>query len=441
MGNKVPKPGDPKFEEYVASKQLKQSKGRKINDKNLSSNSPSTISSSTSTTSDNEDSKFDGQSTLGASDWDNINSNSKNDDDNLEDCNIDILERFSHVDKVPIAIDDFDLIKVLGKGSFGKVMLVRYKGNQQLYAMKTLRKEALVRRKQLMHTSTERYILQNISHPFLMHLSFAFQTREKLYMVLDYMIGGELFFWLRRGKFTESRARLYAAELTLAIETLHDHNIVYRDLKPENILLDAKGHLRITDFGLSKANITSYGPGPGGTKTFCGTPEYLAPEILENKGHGKGIDWWSLGTLLYEMICGLPPFYDKDVPKMYKKIMTQPLPSHRNLSKDALSIINGLLQRRVASRLGCGPNGAWELKNHVFFGMYNWEDVYEGKYMPDFVPPKKRRSTDVDNFDDEFTAQLAEDSVVEQELTETQEELSNFEGFTYQGDDENEHFK
>ena len=182
-------------------------------------------------------------------------------------------------------------------------MLVKKKDdpNGTLYAMKTLRKSALAKRNQLAHTSTERIILQSISSPFLVHLEYAFQTTDKLYMVLDYMGGGELFFWLKRDKkFSENRAKLYAAEIACGIAALHASDIVYRDLKPENLLLDLDGHLKLTDFGLTKAGIT--GPGAeGGTKTFCGTPEYLAPEILENKGHGKAVDWWALGTLLFEV--------------------------------------------------------------------------------------------------------------------------------------------
>lgn len=140
-------------------------------------------------------------------------------------------------------------------------------------------------------------------------------------MVLDYMAGGELFFWLKKDRrFSEDRCRLYTAEITCALEALHSNHIIYRDLKPENILLDAFGHLKLTDFGLAKGEITGAGA-EGGTKTFCGTPEYLAPEILENRGHGKAVDWWSLGTLLYEMLCGLPPFYDTNVQRMYQKIL------------------------------------------------------------------------------------------------------------------------
>ncbi|EWM22280.1 protein kinase 2 [Nannochloropsis gaditana] len=331
----------------------------------------------------------------------------------------------------PSSLNFISFLQVLGKGSFGKVMLVRFKGSRELYAMKTLRKEALIRRSQLAHTSTERYILQHIHHPFLMRLSYAFQTKQKLYMVVDYMAGGELFFWLKKGKFGQTRAKLYAAEILCALEALHKHNVVYRDLKPENILLDADGHIRLTDFGLCKANVTGYGV-DGGAHTFCGTPEYLAPEVLENKGHGKGIDWWSLGTLLYEMICGLPPFYDQNVQKMYKKIMTAPLNPSKLLSEDAKAIIQGLLERKVAHRLGCGPAGAAEIKNHPFFAGLDWDKVTNRKYQPEFVPPRaRRRSVDVDNFDKEFTQEVCQDSVVQTILTAQQEEMANFEGFTY----------
>jgi serine/threonine protein kinase len=222
-----------------------------------------------------------------------------------------------------IGVDDFDLLKVLGKGSFGKVMLVRHKGTQQIHAMKTLRKSQLLRRNQLAHTATERGVLQKITSPFLMSLDYAWQSDTKLYMVMGFCQGGELFHWLKKQKrFSLKRVLLYTAEMLLAIETLHSHDVVYRDLKPENVLLNAQGHVKLTDFGLSKEGVSGAGSEEG-TSTFCGTPEYLAPEILENKGHGKAVDWWSLGTLMYEMLVGLPPFYDKNMKKMYDKILHQ----------------------------------------------------------------------------------------------------------------------
>lgn len=329
---------------------------------------------------------------------------------------------------------------MLGKGSFGKVMLVKKKDDPTgtLYAMKTLRKAALVKRNQLAHTSTERFILQNINCPFLVHLVFAFQTPDKLYMVLDYMGGGELFFWLKKDrKFSEPRSRLYAAEITVAIEALHGADIVYRDLKPENILLDNAGHLRLTDFGLAKGGITGAGA-EGGTKTFCGTPEYLAPEILENKGHGKAVDWWALGTLLYEMLTGLPPYYDTNVQRMYHKILHEPLRfpkgEGRQMSEEAKDLLRGLLERKVSGRIGSGSTDAQELKRSRFFGVYDFNRILARAYEPEFKPPQATSETDVRNFDKEFTNETAVDSMVVSHMTETMVEKSNFEGFTYKGD-------
>lgn len=340
-----------------------------------------------------------------------------------------------------LTVEDFDLLKVLGKGSFGKVMLVKKKDdpNGTLYAMKTLRKSALAKRNQLAHTSTERLILQSIDSPFLVHLEYAFQTPDKLYMVLDYMGGGELFFWLKRDKkFSENRCRLYAAEIAGGLAALHAADIVYRDLKPENLLLDLEGHLKLTDFGLTKAGITGAGA-DGGTKTFCGTPEYLAPEILENKGHGKAVDWWALGTLLFEMLTGLPPFYDTNVQRMYHKILHEPLrfpkSENRQVPDQAKETLRGLLERRVSDRLGSGVTDVDELKRSAFFRPLDFERVLNKEYEPEFKPPASRSETDVSNFDPEFTKEKAADSVVTNTMSATMQEKTKFEGFTYQGED------
>eukprot|EP00615_Pteridomonas_danica_P008444 CAMPEP_0114341400 /NCGR_PEP_ID=MMETSP0101-20121206/9023_1 /TAXON_ID=38822 ORGANISM="Pteridomonas danica, Strain PT" /NCGR_SAMPLE_ID=MMETSP0101 /ASSEMBLY_ACC=CAM_ASM_000211 /LENGTH=391 /DNA_ID=CAMNT_0001474993 /DNA_START=12 /DNA_END=1187 /DNA_ORIENTATION=- len=339
----------------------------------------------------------------------------------------------------PLTVEDFNLIKVLGRGAFGKVMLCRKKDEGpegELYAMKTLKKQVLVQRNQLINTKTERNILQNIQHPFLVNLRFAFQTGDKLYMVLEYMGGGELFHWLKQHrKFSEARGKLYAAEICLALEALHTRDIIYRDLKPENILLDLEGHLRLTDFGLSKDNIMGAGAA-GGTKTFCGTPEYLAPEILENKGHGKAVDWWSFGTLVYEMICGLPPFYDTNVQRMYHKILHAPLRFPSYLSKDAKDCLNGLLQRKVEARLG-STRGAAEIKEHAWFSDLSWDKVYAKETTPEFAPGAGKGDnydgSDASHFDEEFTNEKAIDSVVNTQLSSTMQEKSKFEGFTFAG--------
>lgn len=182
--------------------------------------------------------------------------------------------------------------------------------------MKVLKKEEIREKEQEVHTKAEREILEKINNPFIVRLHYAFQTPDKLYFVLDFVNGGELFSHLRKEKkFSEWRAKFYAAEIVLALEWLHENNVIYRDLKPENILLDSTGHIKITDFGLSKKGSRSK------TYTFWGTPEYLAPEVIKGVGHDKGVDWWSLGTLLYEMLWGRPPFWDKSRRELFRQIV------------------------------------------------------------------------------------------------------------------------
>ncbi|KAJ8603225.1 hypothetical protein CTAYLR_003851 [Chrysophaeum taylorii] len=329
-----------------------------------------------------------------------------------------------------LSMSDFQLQKVLGKGSFGKVMLVTKKDDpERLLAMKTLRKAALLKRNQITHTKTERHVLQHLDHPFLVKLLYAFQTPDKLYMVLEYMAGGELFHWLKQHKrFSESRTRLYGAEIGLGLSGLHALDIVYRDLKPENLLLDIQGHIRITDFGLAKEHVTQ----SSGAKTFCGTPEYLAPEILENRGHGKAVDWWSFGTLLYEMMGGLPPFYDTNVQKMYQKILNAPLKIHPHFSPNAKTLLIALLERKVDRRLG-SVNDFDDIKVHPFFRSLDMDMVYQKKYKPEFAPPQKGAG-DAAHFDDEFTSQAALDSVVQSKLSDAQAKKAHFPGFTYEGE-------
>lgn len=351
-----------------------------------------------------------------------------------EPVSIQNIDGSKQTSSTKVSIEDFDLLKVLGKGSFGKVMMVRKKDSNKIYAMKTLRKAALIKRNQLLHTKTERNILQNIKHPFLTSLAYAFQTPEKLYLVMDFCGGGELFYWLKKDRrFSQNRARLFAAEILLALEALHKHNIIYRDLKPENILLDLEGHIRLTDFGLSKEAVTGAGA-VGGTKTFCGTPEYLAPEILENKGHGKGVDWWSLGTLIYEMLTGLPPFYDQNMQRMYDKILNAPLRFPAYMTPEAKSLLTALLQRKVEDRLGSSIDDSASIKKHPFFQGIDWDSVYNKTTNPEFKPPNRLGSIDAGNFDAEFTNEQACDSVVTTNLSETQKNQAQFPGFTYEED-------
>eukprot|EP01122_Echinamoeba_exundans_P013060 TRINITY_DN5635_c0_g1_i1.p1 TRINITY_DN5635_c0_g1~~TRINITY_DN5635_c0_g1_i1.p1 ORF type:complete len:931 (+),score=210.61 TRINITY_DN5635_c0_g1_i1:146-2938(+) len=292
------------------------------------------------------------------------------------------------VDKSPTGLDDFELLRIIGTGSFAKVMLVRKKDTGKLYAMKVLKKEEIVRRNQVGHTRTERTILSRMHHPFMVKLRYSFQSELKLYMVLDYIRGGELFYHLRRaGRFPEDKARFYIAEVILALDYLHRHNVIYRDLKPENILLSLDGHIKLTDFGLSKEGITSVGgKGEGQTATtFCGTPEYLAPEIITGIGHGKAVDWWSVGIMLYEMLVGRPPFASQNRNQLYLNTIKGQITWPPSMSPLARDLLSRLLHRRPEERLG--SRSIEDIKNHPFFNGLDWARLEKKKVTPPFKPP------------------------------------------------------
>eukprot|EP01103_Thecamoeba_quadrilineata_P013716 TRINITY_DN3892_c0_g1_i1.p1 TRINITY_DN3892_c0_g1~~TRINITY_DN3892_c0_g1_i1.p1 ORF type:complete len:404 (-),score=69.68 TRINITY_DN3892_c0_g1_i1:154-1344(-) len=335
--------------------------------------------------------------------------------------NADLSLCFSR-NKEKVTKDDFELLTVIGKGSFGKVMQVKKKDSGKIYAMKVLRKQAIIEKKQVIHTKAEKSILQKIQHPFIVSLIYAFQTEEKLYMVLEYVNGGELFFHLKReGKFAESRVRLYAAEISSALIHLHSLDIVYRDLKPENILLDCDGHICITDFGLSK----EIAPTEGSTHSFCGTPEYLAPEVLRGQGHSTPVDWWSLGILIYEMLTGLPPFYSRNQNQMYQKILTETLKFPPYVSPEAQSLLRGLLDRDVSTRLGDA-----KLKQHPFFASIDWVKL-DAKEVETPYKPHVVSEEDISQIDPVFTRETAIDSVVEKSVLSNVDGDMNFENFTY----------
>lgn len=324
-----------------------------------------------------------------------------------------------------LSIDDFDLLKVIGKGSFGKVMQVIKKDTKQVYALKTLRKQHIVSRMEVVHTLAERTVLARVTNPFIVPLKFSFQSPEKLYLVLSFINGGELFWHLQNsGQFPMDRSRFYIAELLTALESLHELNVIYRDLKPENILLDYQGHIALCDFGLCKLNMKDNDK----TNTFCGTPEYLAPELLLNQGYTRSVDWWTLGTLLYEMLTGLPPFYDEDVPTMYRKILQDPLKFPQSLERtDAKDLLIKLLQKDPKLRL----NDALEIKSHPFFKDIDWVKLVNKNYLPPFKP-NVEDSHDTSNFDKAFTNEKPQDSVVDNFLTESVQK--QFGGWTYNGD-------
>jgi serum/glucocorticoid-regulated kinase 2 len=324
-----------------------------------------------------------------------------------------------------LTIDDFDLLKVIGKGSFGKVMQVVKKDTKQIYALKTLRKQHIVSRMEVTHTLAERNVLSRVTNPFIVPLKFSFQSPEKLYLVLSFINGGELFWHLQKeGKFSMDRSRFYIAELLTALESVHELNVIYRDLKPENILLDYQGHIALCDFGLCKLNMKDNDK----TNTFCGTPEYLAPELLLNQGYTRSVDWWTLGTLLYEMLTGLPPFYDDDVPTMYRKILQDPLKFPPSLDRtDAKDLLTKLLQKDPKNRL----DDANDIKSHPFFKDIDWNKLLNKCYLPPFKP-NVENLLDTSNFDQDFTNEKPQDSVVDDFLTESVQK--QFGGWTYNGD-------
>jgi len=365
------------------------------------------------------------QTTAEAAPANGSNDRKESDEDEIhESWNDEVLFAENPVTK--INKDDFELLTVIGKGSFGKVMQVRKKDDGKIYAMKVLRKEAIIARKQVTHTKAEKSILQKIQHPFIVQLHYAFQTKDKLYMILDYINGGELFFHLKKeGRFQENRVRFYAAEIVCALSHLHSLGIVYRDLKPENILLNSEGHITITDFGLSKQIKADEG-----THTFCGTPEYLAPEVLKGQGHGIAVDWWSLGTLIYEMLTGLPPFYSQNINIMYQKILNGELRFPSYVSSEAQSLLEGLLTREVEKRLGSGPDGSGEVRKHKFFNGIDWEKL-ERKELDAPFKPKVKSETDISQIDTAFTQEKPQDSLVESALSETAARENNFDGFTF----------
>ncbi|XP_044173705.1 ribosomal protein S6 kinase beta-1-like isoform X3 [Acropora millepora] len=328
-----------------------------------------------------------------------------------------------------VAPESFELLKVLGKGGYGKVFQVRKvdgRNKGKIFAMKVLKKAAIIRsHKDTAHTKAERNILEAVKHPFIVDLMYAFQTGGKLYLILEYLSGGELFMHLEReGIFMEDTACFYLAEIVLAMEHLHNQGIIYRDLKPENILLDTQGHVVLTDFGLCKEAVFENSL----THTFCGTIEYMAPEILTRSGHGKAVDWWSLGALMYDMLTGSPPFCGDSRKKTIDKILKGKLVLPPYLTVEAKDFLRKLLKRHPQARLGSGNDGTRPIKIHPFFRAVKWDDLYSKKVEPPFKPSIAGED-DVSQFDSKFTKQTPIDSPVDSMLSESADKI--FQGFTY----------
>ncbi|KAF9357965.1 hypothetical protein BGX26_002757 [Mortierella sp. AD094] len=305
------------------------------------------------------------------------------------------------------SIEDFQLIRVLGKGCMGKVMLVREFKSKKLFALKAISKEWVILQREIEHTKSERNILANvarISHPFLIKLRHSFQSNAQLFMVLDYYPGGDIATQLAKWhRFEPARCLFYAAEIVLGIEELHRQGIVYRDLKPENILLALDGHIVLTDFGLSKQFPTFSGSSSSlaenKTNTFCGTAEYLAPEILRAAEYSYAVDWWSLGTLLYEMLSGITPFWAENHAQMYQRVLEDDLEFFMEIEQDAADFISGLLERNPDNRLG--SRGACDVKSHAYFSSIDW-DVAMQRNLPCPYIPELVSEEDLSNFDDAF---------------------------------------
>uniref|UniRef100_A0A8C5V2I9 Serum/glucocorticoid regulated kinase 2 n=1 Tax=Microcebus murinus TaxID=30608 RepID=A0A8C5V2I9_MICMU len=296
---------------------------------------------------------------------------------------------------------DFDFLKVIGKGNYGKVLLAKHKSDGTFYAVKVLQKKSILKKK-------ERQCSQETAHPFSA-VGLRYSSRaEKLLLLLDVCSsGGGLFFHLQRERrFLEPRARFYAAEVASAIGYLHSLNIIYRDLKPENILLDCQGHVVLTDFGLCKEGVEPEET----TSTFCGTPEveWLGPQVLITP-YDRAVDWWCLGAVLYEMLHGLPPFYSQDVSQMYENILHQPLQIPGGRTVAACDLLQGLLHKDQRQRLGSKADFL-EIKNHVFFSPINWDDLYHKRLTPPFNP-NVAGPADLKNFDPEFTQEAVSKSI------------------------------
>ncbi|KAI3386276.1 hypothetical protein SNEBB_007618 [Seison nebaliae] len=316
-------------------------------------------------------------------------------------------------------IKSLNPIKVVGVGTFGWVRILRNSSTNEFFALKSMSISYVMKGKEQEHVKNEKKILSIVKHPFIVKLKMTAHDRMYIYMLMEFCNGGELFSHLRKAtnqRFTNSDAIFFAAEITAAFEFLHRYHIVYRDLKPENILLDSQGHIRLTDFGFAKIVDDR-------TWTLCGTPEYLAPEIIRNHGHNKAVDWWTLGVLIYEMLIGQSPFDDKSKIQMYENIVAGKYSWPFTVDTNAKDIVKKLLTIDVTRRLGAMRGGAEDVKKHKWFKGINWNDVYSKRLKPPIVPQVTH------NGDSRCFDEFPENHDTDQSIPATPHELEFFRNF------------
>ncbi|ORE11999.1 hypothetical protein BCV72DRAFT_300331 [Rhizopus microsporus var. microsporus] len=332
--------------------------------------------------------------------------------------------------KRKVALENFSFLAVLGKGNFGKVMLAEDKYDKQLYAIKMLKKRFIIDNDEIESVRSEKRVFQAANrarHPFLINLHSTFQTESRVYFVMEYVNGGDLMWHIQRGQFSERRAKFYACEVLLALEYFHSQGIIYRDLKLDNIMLGLDGHIKMADYGLCKENM-GYGNTTG---TFCGTPEFMAPEILREQNYGRAVDWWAYGVLIYEMLLGQSPFRGEDEDEIFDAILEDDILYPINMSSDSISICQQLLQRDPNRRLGGGPDDAAPIKRHPFFRGVVWEDILNKRIPPPFYPSVSGR-LDTSNFDEEFTNETPALTPIDATLNRVEQQ--EFQNFSYVAD-------
>nr|XP_034840107.1 cAMP-dependent protein kinase catalytic subunit alpha-like [Maniola hyperantus] len=310
----------------------------------------------------------------------------------LQQLKTEFDERWCNTPKSNIIFSELERVKTLGTGAFGRVVLLKHSKTNQYYAMKILEKQTIVKMKQVEHTLYEKRILEAIRFPFTVSMECSFKDNSYIYFVMPFVPGGEMFSHLRKmHKFEEPLAKFYASQVILALEYLHFCDLVYRDLKPENILIDKNGYLKITDFGFCKVL-------HGRTWTLCGTPEYLAPELILSKGYGFSVDWWSFGVLLFEINAGYPPFYGNDPMKTYEKIVSGKYRCPSNFNGDLRDLIRNTLQVDISKRFGVMRNGVLDFKNHRWFKGIEWDAILNCRSTPPYTV-KFKHPGDTTNFE------------------------------------------